>query len=392
MRVLRWGTGSVLAAATLAAGACLEPRHPLADGDLAFLVDQGLLFAADQLDENGVPVLPRQQPFEKGVQLYLTRLGAPDVGAYVDLKVTPPGALTLVTVDDTCEVLPGVFRCTAGADGFANLRVRSDSNYSGVVTVSTVVKAQLQTQITVSRPGVPDGSSIALVIEGASGNRVRADFDALDCSLTASSETLDKWPAGSIRSREVYVQSTIPTNAADSLANAPVLVDTPSPEAFVSTDPTCPEPHNRSLRVLLDGSGRSPTFHLCMSDLGGNAELTARSGSATATPLKLVVDPEPRLLRVKTVKTDFNVSEGSSPTLQVSAFDADLKPVALDVEVESNDETALQLDVITFKLNSNDSTPTSVSARPVGPGEARLVVKPLLFTEPYCESELITVQ
>ena len=86
----------------------MAPNHPLSsEASLKILSDDVPLFAADVLGPDGKPVLPRQEPYEKLVQLYMTNGSEPDFGAYVDVQIDQPNALTLVPHGDTCEQLEG---------------------------------------------------------------------------------------------------------------------------------------------------------------------------------------------------------------------------------------------------------------------------------------------
>ena len=51
--------------------ACVADNHPLGAGVVTFQYDQSAIYAADVLDDQGKPVLPRQAPYEKRVQLYM---------------------------------------------------------------------------------------------------------------------------------------------------------------------------------------------------------------------------------------------------------------------------------------------------------------------------------
>lgn len=406
MNLRRLTASSALLLVCAASPSCLEPRHPLAsEGVVEFRFDRAPLFAADRLDADGEPVLPRQAPFEKRVQLYLTEAGAADRGAYVDVAVDPPEALTLVQAvaadgsgpDGSCEVLPGTFRCTAGADGFASFVVRSVSDVSGTAELRLVGRSE-RASIAVLPAGLPPGSSsLELTIEGASESRVHARYDKLACSLAASPDTpFDKWPSGSIRVRTARVVASPPLGNPSTIEHAPVFVETLHPEAFVSLDPTCPPPHDSRVRVQLDALGRSPDVHVCFSDLGGDAvTLRAASGPDRETARTLAVDPEPRLLRVETLAEKLP-SDESSPllALQLSAYDAELNRVGLEVELSSSDPTVLKTEKANLKLLGKDQGDADVDAYVFtgAPGSAYVTVRPLLFTTPSCDSFAISVE
>lgn len=383
----------------LMAGACVTPRHPLAtDGALDMTLDGGLLFAVDLLDAEGHPLLPRQEPHEKRVKLYFTQDGSADRGAFVDLTVSPPQALELVSVDGTCEVLPGTFRCTAGIDGFASLIVRSESTYSGPATLGVLGRRADEKQIDIEPPGLPPNTTnFDILIEGASANRITASYDGLACSLEASpGMPFDKWPAGSIRSRKAEIRASAPQSSSASLGNAPVIVETVHPEAFVSFDAACAPPHDRRLRVQLNALGRSPEFYFCVSDLGGdNIQLTATSG-ARSTNVTLNVDAEPRLLRIETVPSVLPALTGDEQhlTLKISAYDADLERVGLEVAISSSDKTVILPLTTSLKLlgKNQGNEDATVFVTTGNPGNAVLTVRPLLFEMPSCDSDSILVE
>lgn len=383
----------------LALGGCVTPRHPLAtDGALDITIDGGLLFAVDLLDADGHALLPRQEPFEKHVKLYFTQDGSADRGAYVDLQVSPPEALALVSIDDTCERLTGTVRCTAGLDGFANLVVRSESTFYGVATLGVLGRRADEKQLIIQAPGLPPNTTnFDILIEGASSNRVTPAYDGVACTLSAApGMPFDKWPPGSIRSRKAELRASAPQSSLASLAGAPVLVETVHPEAFVSLDPLCPAPHERRLRLQFDAIGRSGGFHFCFSDLGGdNIQLTATSGEQT-THVTLDVDAEPRLLRIETIPAVLPAFAGQLQhlALKVAAYDADLKRVGLEVAVQSSDKTVLLPAATSLKLlgksQGDEDVPVFVTTGL--PGTAFLTVSPLLFESPACESHSIVVE
>lgn len=385
----------LLALAASTASACVSETHPLADsgGVIEFQLDDGPLFAADLVDELGAPVLPRQSPFDKRVKLYLTQDGAPDRGAYVDLRVEPPTALEFVSLDSTCEQLSGAFRCTAGADGFASFLVESRSTFSGTARLSVVGRGNADALVTILPAGLPDSAtSFQLAIEGASSSRVRARYDKLACELAATPDKpFDKWPEGSIRVRSARVLASAPPGSPGILEHAPVTIETLDPEAFVSLDATCPAPHDSRIRVLLDELGRSPEFFLCFSDLGGDGiEFVAQSGANKRDERQIAVDPEPRLLRIETtVEPLFAGSTAGQLALQLSAYDADLNRVPLEVELSSTDSAVLKPEKLNVKLDAGEDVDVFVATGQ--PGEAELIVSPLLFDEPTCSSDAISV-
>ncbi len=388
---------AVALAAFVGPSGCVTESHPLAtDGGLDFLADDAPIFAADVLDPTGAPVLPRQAPFEKRVQLYLTVGAAPDRGAFVDLNVDPPNALVLAPTEDaTCEALAGAFRCTAGADGFASFVVQSDSDASGNAVVRVVGRNEEQ-PITIRPAGLPEGSSdFSLLVEGVEGNRVPARYNRLECTLAPVPDgTFDKWPEGVIRVREARVRATPPTVSPASLQHAPVVVESLHTEAFVSLDASCSGAHASRLRVQLDASGESPPFYFCFSDLGGSVPFAFASGDTKGDAVALSVDPEPRLLRVVTTDATIFVNPFQpAKVLEVAAYDSDLNQLALKVDVASSEPEILSVVDATVKLPGKDEgdLPLSVFVLAAAEGEATLSISPSLYSTPSCSSVPIVV-
>ncbi len=378
--------------ASVGLAGCVADNHPLGEGDLQFLVDDTPIYAADVLDENGRPVLPRQAPYEKSVQLYMTSGNSADRGAYVDLQVDPPVAFRFIPVDDTCVHLAGTFRCTAEEDGFANFLVRSESDWSGTAEIR-VVGRNADTETILVRPaGLPvEANNFDLVIEGVENARVVARYDSLQCTLTPTPDnTFDKWQRP--RVREARVLATPPQNAPTVIEHAPVIVRSLHPEVFVTLDPSCPAPRTSVLRVQLDATGNSPPFFFCFSDVGGsNVAIAFDSGALSAGPRTLQVDAEPRLLRVVTLDDAIPVTELSAVPIAVSAFDADLRKVAFDVDIRTTDADVLALPRANDRLPGEGADALLIEVRPVGPGTARIQITPELFASPVCSSDPITV-
>ncbi len=400
---------AVLAALALcAANGCVTNRHPLAnDGVVQIVVPGGPLFAADVLDDQGLPVMPRQLPFQKVVQLRMTQGNAPDRGAFVDLGINPPEALQLIPVDGdpSCEELAGAFRCTADKDGYANFIIRSMSTFSGEAAIEVVGRQSADKTLTISPAGLPPGSSnLQLIIEGVAGSRLQATYAKLTCT-TKTDQKYDKWEKA--RVRHATVRAAPPPGDSSSIENAPVTVSSLTPEMFLThnkgcakippSDDCCSGTRNTSLRVRLNKVGDvvdADQFYLCFSDVGTpTAGLTASSGGQT-TQTQLQVDADPRLLRVHTVPSELTVNTGvQQKALEVAAYDSDLNRVGFDVEVTSSDKLVLALDKITVKLLGKDQGDADVDvfAVAVGPGDAFLTVRPALHDKPACDSETIAV-
>ncbi len=393
---LRTASSATLALPLFSLVGCVPDNHPLGGGDMLFLADQTAIFAADVLDAAGRPVLPRQSPFEKTIQIYMTNSDAADRGAYVDLQVDPPIAFNFVVVDDTCEQLSGAFRCTAAEDGFATFKVRSESDYSdsanAVAKIRVVGRDEVE-EVTVLPAGLPaDANNFSLIIEGVERDRVLARYDDLECTLEPAPNTgFDKWERP--RVREARVTATPPVNAPTVIEHAPVIIQTLHPEMVVSLDPTCPEPRTGHLRVQLDATGNSPPFYFCFSDIGGSQALVAfnSGGQNNVSPRMLEIDAEPRLLRIVTTIEMMSTAEFSANPVSVTAFDAALQKVQFVVDMRSTDTAVLTLPNATGTLPREGAAALRVEARPAGPGTAQIEVMPELHTEPVCTSLPITV-
>lgn len=380
------------AAGSLTAGGCVSDNHPLGAGDLQFLADETPIYAADVLDEGGRPVLPRQSPYEKTIQLYMTSGDSADRGAYVDLQADPPIAFDFIPVDSTCVHLAGTFRCTAEEDGFATFMIRSESDWSGLAQIRVVGRNADTEAITVRPAGLPaEANNFTLVVEGVENQRVAARYDNLDCTLEPTPDnTFDKWDRP--RVREGRVTATAPINAPTVVTHAPVIVQSLHPEVYVTLDPSCPEPRTSRLRVQLDATGNSPAFFFCFSDVGGdNVQIAFDSGALSGGPRTLQIDPEPRLLRVVTVDDTIVANEFSAFPVAVSAFDADLRKVAFNVDLRTSDSSVLVLPRATDGLPGEGADPLLVEARPVAPGTAEILITPELHATPVCTSQPITV-
>lgn len=404
----------------LMAAGCFPDNHPLPPGGtVEILLDDGQpLYAADLMnDETGRPILPRQVPFTKRVQLLMSDAQQPDEGAYVDVRVDPPGVLVderrgdvrdgLVPVDDTCEQLAGAFRCTADDDGYANFDVRSETDWSGTVTVKIAGRNE-ERSFEIKPAGLPAGASgFSMIIGGLDQNadKVPATYGRLSCQVDpASSNAYEAWPAGKIRVLEAIVRANPPAATPQIVKHAPVIIQTLHSEARLSLSPSCEASERASrLRVQLQPKqldeddqavtvGESPPFYLCFSDIGGTVELEYFSGELTNQPNRLLqVEPEPRLLRVITLRESLEEGTGPQPVVELSAFDAQLDQISIPVDLASNAPGVLAPNVGTVQLSADVSYPTQISAEVLGPGTARIQVTPRLFESPMCRSQPITV-
>ncbi|MBI4956966.1 MAG: hypothetical protein HY908_33435 [Myxococcales bacterium] len=393
---LAW-LGAIVSAAALTPLGCVAPNHPLAEGLLEVIVDDVPLFAADLLDDAGLPVLPRQEPYEKVVQLRMSDHTGKDAdrGAFVDVRLDPPGSLELVAVDETCEYLSGTFRCTAQEDGYARFLLRSMSDWSGSVDIRFDGREDSK-PVEVSAAGLPPGaSSFEFIVGGVDGNlnTVGATYAQLKCATgPVPSIAEDKWPAGKIRAREVTVRALPPAKAPGTIKNAPVVVQSLDPEAALSNSVDCAVRVSR-LRVLLDEVGESPKFYFCFSDLGGDAVRFAALSGADTTERELRVAAEPRLFRLVTTAPSLGPFEQGQQVAELSAYDAEFRPVQMRVDVASTDLTVLSPQPASVTTSSDEQQPVVAITVNSGPsGSARVRVTPELRATPACETSLITIQ
>ncbi|WP_437995782.1 hypothetical protein WMF26_31780 [Sorangium sp. So ce185] len=382
--------------------ACIERGYPLAgSGQVELRADvAGPLFAADTLDAAGRPVPPRQSPWRTEVSLKLTEANEPAYGAYVEVRVAPSEALALRPAggaeDDgaSCGVKDGAFRCTAGTQGYARFTAASEGDWSGEARV--VVAWADRTEelpITVLPAGLPEDATNFALIAGGLGDsdRVLATYVPLTCTIGPLPDDLGAtWRPGAIRSREARVRASPPQNAPGVVEHAPVIVESLHSEAALSLDPQCRERTTR-LRVLLGATGESPPFTLCFSDLGGAVTLAVSSGQKALEPNpSLTVDPEPRLLRVRALRSA--VTAGTPGDLfEVSAYNAERVRIAVPVDLTVGDDQVIALGEASVTLRGEDSEATIIQGVAVGPGTTALRVTPRLLASPECSSEPITV-
>ncbi len=393
----RAALGSAALLAVGAAGGCIPDNHPLnQSGSVEILLDtEQAIFAADVLDEAGRPVLPRQEPYQKAVQLFITDGGEPDEGGYVNVRIDPPEALALVATDDTCEQLSGAFRCTAAEDGYANFAARSKSDWSGTATVTIADRTEEKT-VTVKPAGLPDeAANFSLIIGGIGNdtNKVLASYTSLACHIgPVPDQAFDKWPAGRIRAREAVVRATPPPALPGVVEHAPVIVQSLHPEARLSRYADCRTRETR-LRVMLNALGESPGFYLCFSDLGGDdIEVAYSSGEKiNETPRELDVMPEPRLLRIRRLKAVVIEGSEDQAVASVDAFNANLDQVAMAVDIFSSHVSVLAPDSGSLLLAEGDDPAEEVTADALSPGTATISVAPRLYDSPLCSSDTITV-
>ncbi|WP_437807091.1 hypothetical protein [Sorangium sp. So ce1078] len=390
------------AGALVLAAACIERGYPLAGGGQVELRADvaGPLFAADTLDAAGRPVPPRQSPWRTEVSLKLTEANEPAYGAYVEVRVVPSEALALHPADGatgdgaSCGVKDGAFRCTAGTQGYARLAAASEGDWSGEARL--VVAWADRTEelpITVLPAGLPEDATNFALIAGGLGesDRVLATYLPLTCTIGPLPDDLGAtWRPGAIRSREARVRASPPQNAPGVVEHAPVIIESLHSEAALALAPDCRERTTR-LRVLLGPTGESPPFTLCFSDLGGEVTLAVSSGQKAIEPNpSLTVDPEPRLLRVRALRSV--VTAGTPGDLfEVSAYNAERVRIAVPVDLAVGDDQVIALGEASVTLRGEDSEATVIQGVAVAPGTTALRVTPRLLASPECSSEPITV-
>jgi hypothetical protein len=389
---------------------CVADGHPLgSDGTVAIeVVVAGPLFATDTLDENGQPVGPRQVPYRTDVVLRMVEDTEVAHGGLVQVRVEPPEALVLGPALDTmadgafdasgteptCSLVDGAFQCRGNQEGAARFSVTSPADWAGDATVIVSFANQTPSAtIPIEPAGLPPNATNFELIGIGDEEEIRPTFLALSCTIDSLPADLgDKWPAGRTRSREVYARGTPPPLSPSVAEHAPVIVESLSSEGALSLTADCAERVTR-LRVTLDANGESPRFFVCFSDVGGQVDLVATSGQKTLDR-RVLVSPEPRLLRVRVRDGASELFVGGPPTdiFEVSAFDVRLTAVQMDVDLATTGVVdALLLETNSATTAPQNAEPISVGATPNAEGVARLVVTPRLLAAPACESAAIEV-
>lgn len=389
-------------AVTSLAGACVHRGYPLSTtGTVDIRLDvAGSLFAADRLDADGKPAGARQDPHETGVTLYLAESGQPAYSGYVDVRVSPPEALVMKSDADeaepTCTREGGAFRCLASAEGYARFRLSSESTWSGTAEIQVIWGGnEPKTQaITVLPAGLPaEVTDFTMIVGGLSqADRVLATFVPLQCTSGPIPADLgSKWRPGAIRSRQAYVVATAPPGQPGVLENAPVQVEALSAEAGLSLDESCAERTPR-LRVLLGASGQTDPFYLCFSDNGGTVPFNITSGQKKIDPgPAVVVDPEPRLLRVRVLSTEVPIAYYPVDLFEVSAYNADRVRIAIPVDIRVGDDKVVGLNIASLTLAEESAPATVVQGTPLAYGSTVLHASPRLLDQPDCVSPTLTV-
>lgn len=397
----------------LAASSCIEAGYPLAPSgivDIRLDVNQSL-FAADQLDKDGLVIEPRQRPFETGVTLSLTEANAPAFGGFVTVRVEPRQALTLRTDEDevakgnepTCAERDGSFRCTADAEGLARLIIASQSDWSGTASLIVNWADRIEDKpIEILPAGLPStATNFSMIVTGLNesfnGKRLLPTYLALGCTDDPGSEDLgSKWREGAIRFREAQIRATAPLNAPGVLEHAPVIVEALQSEALLSVKPDCLE-RNTRLRVTLGPTGESEKFYLCFSDIGGPASYAVTSGEKfiEAESTRIQVDAEPRLLRVRPLQSTAEL-DVPGDLFEVSAFDVNLVGLQVPVDLEiicdtGNCDQIIALSKSTITLDGEPNPATAINGIPKSEGTVKLRVTPRLLSTPACDSGPVTV-
>lgn len=396
-----------IASSAIAAGVsgCIERGYPLGpSGNVELRFDvAGALFAADDLDAEGKGKEPRQTPYKTGVTLLLVEGSEAANGGFVDVHIEPSEALLIESHADeegdsvTCKEKDGKFRCTATAEGVARFDVTAVGTWSGEATVVvTWADQRKESVLNVLPAGLPSTvNNFEMIASGLSDTgRVLPTYTALACTnIDALPDDLgSKWRPGNIRAREAFVRAAPPVDDPDVVANAPVIIESRSSEGALSLSQDCADADRVTrLRVLLDATGQSPPFYVCFSDLGGDVGLSITSGALSVSPDPAFdVVPEPRVLRVSAL-TDIVTQEDVGPLFEISAFNTDLKRIALDVDLESSNPSVLKLSKASETLSGEGTDPTSLVVTPGEPGEAILHVRPQLYKNPDCQSIPVTV-
>ncbi|MEZ4301843.1 MAG: hypothetical protein R3B70_43310, partial [Polyangiaceae bacterium] len=219
------GVAVAAAAAGLAVSAagCIERGYPLgSNGNVDVRLDTaGALFAADTLGADGKGQEPRQRPFQTGVTLTLVEGNEAANGGFVDVRVEPAEALSLMADPNedsdspTCREKDGKFRCTATPEGIARFLLTSEGTWSGEANlVVSWADQRKEESVQVLPAGLPPAATnFELIATGLSDTeRVLPTFSALACTTIDSlpGDLGSKWRPGAIRQREAFVRATAP--------------------------------------------------------------------------------------------------------------------------------------------------------------------------------------
>lgn len=397
------GVGALLLLGLAASSpGCIKRGYPLSrSGAVDVRLDvSSALFAADTLDATGKPSGPRQSPHDSGVTLFMTEVGQAAYGAFVEVRIEPAQALTLASdpsedsAAPSCTVTEGAFRCMASQQGLSRFLISSESDWSGEAQLIVSWADQVEkVPITILPAGLPtEATNFQMIVGGLDEvDHILATYNTLQCSIGPVPDNLgSKWREGNIRARQANVRATPPPGLPGAVANAPVIVESLNSEAAIAFSDDCKDRKNR-VRVMLDATGQSGNFFLCFSDVGGTMQFGVSSGQKIIDPNKqVIVDPEPRLLRVRSLVSQLLVGSPFS-LFEVSAYNADRVRISMPVDVKVDDDQVLAIDVASLVTSGDLSDPTLIQAIPLKPGVTRLHAYPRLLSMPDCVSDDVTV-
>jgi hypothetical protein len=399
-----------IALAAVPGTGCMSTSHPLdQDGSVSISSDvTGPLFSPPPSTINV------RQRYSADISLTMTEGGQPADRAFVEVAVDPEGLLTLFPADgdESCGSVDGLFRCTATHQGFANFRVEADGapSSAGVaqpsrqgpqvanltVTWSGTGKAVLP--ITVLPPGLPsDVHAITLSVGGAgAAEHVPPTYHALKCLTTLMSPIGggNVWPANP-RALPVVVQSEVPPDDPSVVTNAPVMLQSSSPEAAFSAAQDCSS-RSQDMTLVLDDAGQA-TAWACFSDLGSSLEattarqinLSVASGEAqpgNSGAVSILVDPEPLALSIVAINPQVPTPAAtmSVPLFELAAYDMLGQPTAMTVQISVTGTSMAQLGQATYPIGT--AMPALVSATVTKAGTIQAQVSPPLAPSITCSS------
>ncbi len=406
---------AAIAGPMLLASACVADGHPLGSNgsvEIVIMVD-GPLYATDLLDADGNPVGPRQTPYQTDILLKISEDDEVGHGAYVQVHIEPAEALSVSTALDTeaegamhedgsgptCALVDGAFRCRGNDEGYARFSVTSFGDWQGEAKIFVdYADTSASAPIKINAAGLPTDATNLQMIGLGRGETIPPSYASVSCSIDEVPTDLgSKWPAGGIRSREVFVRATPPLGSPGIIANAPVIVESLTADGALSLSEACGDADRQTrIRLLLDEKGESSRFFTCFSDLGGEVAFGVTSGEKeidSSLQPSATVSPEPRLIRIVVLSGQEELEQSSFPeqVFEVSAYDAALKSIPMDVDLTVEGSISGVLTLTEAAVTLNGGGPTIVSVAPEEVGTAKLVVRPQLLSNPKCESDTVTV-
>ena len=105
----------------------------------------------------------------------------------------------------------------------------------------------------------------------------------------------------------------------------------------------------------------------------------------------MLVDPEPRLLRVRALQSVAELGQGEMDLFEVSAFDVNRVRLDMPVDLRIDDDQIVTLDQASVTLDKEPNPTTVIAGTPKAPGSVRLHVTPRLLATPDCVSAPITI-